>query len=211
MTERPILFSGAMMRAILDGRKTQTRRVVRNVGRDNCVPEKKARSAFNVVVHVKDAAHLSPYGVAGDRLWVREAFAVGRPARSDGLGFVDWGGALVPRHAACTKIVYRATSDYGPFSPDWRPSIHMPRWASRLTLEITGVHTERLQEIIGSDVEAEGVEFPNGTGVTPKEILDRWQPFRTLWDGINAGRGFGWDKNPWVFVLTFKRLETTAP
>ena len=146
--ERPIIFSGPMIRAILEGRKTQTRRIVK----PNCLSK------------------LSPYGRTGDRLWVRETWG----HNPEGPGYV-----------------YRSDGDFDmKFHGDrWRPSIHMPRWASRITLEVTGVRVERLQDINEEDALAEGVEHA----------------FRSLWESIN-GPG-SWDANPWVWVVEFRRVS----
>jgi hypothetical protein len=167
MKERPILFSGAMVRAILDGRKSQTR--------------------MNF--------HRCPYGAVGDRLWVRETWAASLDSDGD----------------MCKPFLYRATYDeavYGQLKASfsdrateiwdvvgntgWRPSIHMPRWASRLTLEVTGVRVERVQDISEADAKAEGVKSA--------------AEFCALWDEINGARGYGWDANPWVWVVEFKRV-----
>ena len=164
MKERPILFSGPMVRAILARKKTQTRRVV------------KAHKW-------SDAKHAGvdfpcPYGADGDRLWVREKFCM----------------------AADGHVHYAATDQaLGP----WKPSIHMPRWASRITLEITGVSVEQLQDISEGDAEAEGT-----TPYTAPAEMPAYKPaFADLWDSINAKRGYGWDANCWVWVLTFNLIS----
>ena len=176
MSERPILFSGPMVRALLDGRKTQTRRVVK--------PQPDAAlgdlpgAAWNAgFVNVS-----CPYGAPGDTLWARET----------------WG----PFEGG---FIYRA--DEGPnVKPDdgrWHPSIHMPRWASRLTLHIKSVRVERLQEISEADALAEGC-----TAKLAEEapaLDEARQDFRELWESIN-GPG-SWDANPWVWVVEFKRVQ----
>lgn len=185
MRERPILFSGPMVRAILDGRKTQTRRVVKKVGRDNCLPDRRVKSAFGAVVHVKDAAELCPYGQPGDRLWVRETWQ-----RKSG------GEQMARYRADFDGMLDRALRE----SFTWKPSIHMPRWASRISLEITAVRAERLQACSEDDAVAEGQARHN----KPPESVSTVEMFAGSWDKLNAERGFGWAENPWVWVLTFK-------
>lgn len=213
MTDKPILFSGPMVRAILDGRKTQTRRVVKG----------------NPYI-----AKPLPYA-PGDRLWCRETWATHPCAKNavspKGHGH-QWGSPI-----------YRATfgAELDPkcegFSP-WASSIHMPRWASRLTLVVTEVRVRRLQEISREDAIAEGIfeAFTVGDarreglawGEVPADAandamyyiadydpalaedadraitLDPRVAFRSFWDSIYAKRGYGWDKDPWVVALTFE-------
>ncbi len=186
MRERPILFSGPMVRAILDGRKTQTRRVVKGVSNANCIPVRGATVRRGTITHVLDAARYCPYGKPGDRLWVRETWAYAPAAV---YAKVDRDG----------PFVYAADGDgYGrTLSGQWTPSIHMPRWASRLTLEVTSVRVERLQGISYDDMRAEGMAVAHP--------LDPTEVFRETWDSLNATRGFGWDANPWVWVIEFRR------
>ena len=187
MTERPIIFSGDMVRAILDGRKTQTRRVMK--------PQPSPADVF-VGDH---GLGMGPqfrcsYGQPGEHLWVRETMrGEYSPARNryrvayrDG-GQTTWGNADAEWCGAQDWYTIAGTSRQ---ATRWKPSIHMPRWASRLTLEITEVRVQRVQEISEEDAVAEGVDI--------------WADFRPLWDSINAKRGFGWDANPWVWALTFK-------
>ncbi|TXH90322.1 MAG: hypothetical protein E6Q78_05105 [Rhodoferax sp.] len=177
MKEHPILFSAPMVRAILAGTKTQTRRVVKPT------PEWIGKSgvlSFNGRVGLPHA--ICPYGQPGDRLWVREAWNGYGPFK-DGMHYY-----------------YRAT-DQNPDSTKWKPSIHMPRAASRITLEITGVRVERLQDISEADAKAEGYkEFPGSVNQ-----MDPVTWYQALWEQIN-GPG-AWDANPWVWVVKFKRLE----
>lgn len=197
--ERPILFSGPMVRAILDGRKTQTRRVVKGLPFDmdsvGCIPESGGLFHF---WHFATDTHIDkrcPYGgihYPWDRLWVREAFHYVRDSESKAL--IEYG--------------YRATGDYP--GAVWAPSIHMPRAASRITLEITNVRVERLGDISEEDAKAEGVE-------PSRNIWDPANPdtrpfdsyrmgFADLWDKIN-GKNCPWDSNPWVWVITFSKLS----
>jgi len=183
MKEHPIIFNTETVKAILDGRKTQTRRVIKP---QPLLEYKGLKMQF----HRK-----CPYGQVGDRLWVRETWAVAPTLNttkpSDLLKKYD----IIP-------ITYRATypneSHYM-----WRPSIFMPRWASRITLEIIGVRVEQLQEITDEDALAEGVYGDE----TPYDQATPSMCFEALWDSLNAKRGYGWDKNPWVWVLEFKKVD----
>lgn len=142
----------------------------------------------------------------GDLLWVRETW---KPHSI----FADRPPRDVP---ARTRVFYRADETYAPSNTPWVPPIHMPRWASRLTLEVTGVKVERVQDLREADCIAEGAEVVSWVGGLgslngPMVATDRdhvtqtprcW--FRELWDSINAKRGFGWEVNPWVVAVTFK-------
>ena len=191
MRERPILFSAPMVRAILDGRKTVTRRIV------------KARDLEWMDVHQglrePDNAERCPYGQpGGDCLYVRETWAA--PHAYDHLP-----PRLIPQDA---RIHYAATEDRGGLL--WRPSIHMPRWASRITLEITSVRVELLQQIDIADAQAEGVS-DTGAFILDGEGNEQGGPiaeYAVLWDQIN-GDG-SWESNPWVWVIEFKRVEGGA-
>lgn len=209
-----MIFNAEMVRAILDGRKTQTRRPVKGVRPDNCLPIHPATATRSGVhTHVMDAPKhgLCPFGVVGDRLWVRETWAT--LGNEDGHP-VDANGNLCSREDA--QRIYRASAiqnpgNYGLWtSPDgfdfegsWTPSIHMPRWASRITLEITAVRVERLNNISECDAKAEG-------GPTKCTLIgDRYFPgFRSLWKSIYGEES--WAANPWVWVIKFKRVEGGA-
>ncbi len=189
MKERPILFSAPMVRAILAGTKTQTRRVVKPVGDDDGFVLQdygdgwwpyRSDDGESTMKNGMEIPHACPYGQPGDRLWVREAWA------------------------DCDKLVrYYATDDVHPLRKK-RPSIHMPRWASRITLEITSVQVEHLQDISVADCIAEGI--PRGGPENPDNIERR--EYQTLWESIN-GAG-SWNANPWVWVVAFKRMEGSA-
>lgn len=208
--ERPILFSAPMVRAILDGRKTVTRRVVT---RRVWEPEEKrhviARPFMNYTVGLIEQDIPCPYGAPGDRLWVRETWAPF--VRGDGGdGWVELltyraDDAEVPIPAGKSEWWRHQTKD-GDYR--WRPSIHMPRWAARITLEVTEVSVERLQEITREDAIAEGCpgwgQFDHHTLEYDCEYPE--EEFRSLWDSINAARGYGWDANPWVWRIAFRRL-----
>jgi len=212
--ERPILFSGEMVRAILDGRKTQTRRVV--------TPQPSANTAYVIAgedgvralcisalgngeyAGGSDPWRRCPYGAPGDRLWVKETFWT----QHHGPPLV-W--EQQPLHYAADVEDPRQVEDYAK-----RPSIFMPRWASRITLEITEVRVERVQEISAEDVAAEGVEIPRlepdrgTTWYEGKEDDLARHPFSLLWDSINAKRGYSWETNPWVWAVTFRVLEVAG-
>lgn len=199
MKEHPILFSGEMVRAILDGRKTQTRRVVKNPGR------------LDGLMLKGEEAEWCPYGQPGDRLWVKETFVV------DSLAGVVRGSVKTRQSDWC--VHYRARNHpviTRSFDGKWRSSIHLPRWASRLMLEVAAVRVERVQEISEQDIAAEGIDevvvpgirwagpshpVPLDTEITKRE---RWM---YVWDSINAKRGFGLETNPWVWVVEFKVIE----
>ena len=253
MKERPILFSGPMVKAILEGIKTQTRRVV--------VPQPEkwidryaisssplhwipsgiflsdpsgvlGRGKLEVRQNVMPVK--CPYGQVGDRLWVRESFTAllvpekicgaehcaRGPVLADATRFMAWhDGTPDPRNGWV-------------FAEKRVPSIYMPRWASRITLEITKIRVERLQEITGPDAIEEGVQYPvepskdfPGKGAVLWNISDKFSPlkyiadkdkgdhhqilrahFAAFWDTLNFKRGYGWKKNPWVWVVSFKQI-----
>ncbi len=198
MKERPILMLAPMVRAILDGRKTQTRRVVKPQPHYRDVAGAFASWVFKDGLLYPNAKPeviaMCPHGRPGDRLWVRETWAHGIHA-------------LNAKHDEDGPFVYAATDGtQGRLSDKWKPSIFMPRWASRITLELTGVRVERLQEISESDAKAEGCE----PAIAGQDADGPIKTYRTgyvyLWNAINEDRGFGWLTNPWVWVLEFKRV-----
>ena len=193
MKERPIIFSGEMVRAILDGRKAMTRRVIKYYQFD--FRQAPATSTE------------CPYGQPGDRLWVRET----------------WSGPLYPQG---DRIFYKANGvedDSGErdgwwfdipgkkgeeefipnFKANWKSPLFMPRWASRILLEITAVRVERIKDIAGKDIEAEGIPVD----FTISGAFSALHKFHELWDSLNAKRGYGWDANPWVWVISFRRIQ----
>lgn len=194
MKERPILFSGAMVRAILSGRKTQTRRVVKpsfDVARVTygCIGGQGFGFIFgNKVVRC-------PYGEPGDRLWVKETHCLVR-----GYSLVKW--------------IYRADGLGLPSGEKWKPSIFMRREASRISLEIVSVRVERLQDIKEADAVAEGIHrfevnecvyfHSRPTAPTEEHFNSAVMAYRDLWESIN-GTG-SWAANPWVWVVEFKKL-----
>ena len=203
MTERPIIFSAPMVRAILDGRKTQTRRVLK--------PQPvQAAGPFSDVLIGGDR---HPYRV-GDTLWVREACrAEELPDGRDGVRYEAdqaWREIEPTREAADEWLTLL---HYGKRRGVRVPSIHMPRWASRITLRVTGVRVERLHDISEQDAIAEGVLVGQLPGCFHSGIgrLDvEWRStathaFEHLWESIN-GPG-AWDANPWVAAISFERLH----
>ena len=198
MTERPILFSAPMVRAILAGTKTQTRRVLKGVqpwGVSNGKPEWA----------IAGSEPMCPYGQPGDRLWVRETHAPQPDCWGSWERWTRGAGGPGP-------VIHYKASDERAWVDRWRPSIHMPRWASRITLEITSVRVERLQAIGQEDARAEGVHR-NVDGLwsggvwkhlaQPNRYSDPCNAFCDLWASINGGES--WDTNPWVWVVEFKR------
>jgi len=212
MKERPIIFSAPMVRAILAGAKTQTRRVVKPAGWD---PASAEYGKARIGVHPNAPKmglqayfhHLEsdtwhgvgcPYGKHGDRLWVREAWdfiAEGDPGTPSCAGIRYWADAgyqLRTPPSTYNPLLYR----------EWRvrPPIHMPRWASRITLEVTGVRVERLQKISEADAIAEGVTAGKYRGL--ERAVAR--TYSDLWEQMHGPNS--WAANPWVWVVEFKRL-----
>lgn len=195
MKERPILFSGGMVRAILDGSKTQTRRVVKHSGDMEFDPQDPRYGPY---LHPyvagdamgEDAKVPCPYGTPGDRLWVRETWAVQH----------EYDAAAPSEIGASARWHYAATEDLGGLRK--RPSIFLPRRGSRILLEITDVRVQRLQEISEEDARLEGA-----IGALNDSIGDNWcarEAFAALWESIH-GSG-SWDTNPWAWAITFRRI-----
>ena len=208
MKERPILFSGPMVRAILSGNKTQTRRILKpqpcelpdfNIGGLSINIHGSVYGAFSPDCPRKTC----PYGQPGDRLWVRETWA--------------------PLAVSSKGAYYRADIE-NPKRGGWKPSIHMPRWASRITLEVTGARVERLQDISRGDAIAEGVDWKRcptyqsiesfteqrlaqklGMACFPVLTIDYIGGYKRLWESIN-GPG-SWNENPWVWVVEFRKVD----
>ena len=186
-----------MVRAILDGRKTQTRRVVRGQLPNNRVEVKHGGKW--VQMHVTDARLECPYGLPGDLLWVRETF-VGPLWPEDEEWPEDGYTPKYCRYAADGGGCPEYENLNGDIRSAWTPSIHMPRWASRITLEITGVRVERLQDISESDALEEGITYND----IPNNGLDTMRArtwFRGLWSSIYGEES--WHANPWVWVIEF--------
>jgi len=251
MKERPIIFNSDQVRAILDGRKTQTRRVVpewqlpsETEGPHDQYPNHKFMSlgqrdrkyGFGLFgateeqcmeEHNKYGGTYCPYGSVGDQLWVRETW---QGPLFDPSEWEDY-QADPEKFKKPEYCHYRASGDSCEFvdmlTEDtvcrWRPSIHMPRWASRIQLEITGVRVERLQDISEQDAIAEGLRFHHiyneWGGVEPHPAITKHVPqwrwyenpitaFQNLWDSMNGkNKTKCWNANPWVWVIEFKRVE----
>jgi hypothetical protein len=231
MKERPIIMGAESVRAILEGRKTQTRRVVK--------PQPKFIGAPNVPFKTDDANPRGiidcPYGKVGDRLWVRENWGVVSHTFDENENICDW----KPNRPATPiqelkfgtgyydgHVIYEADGGFEwnagddcsiETKSDWKSSMFMPRSASRITLEITDIRVERVQDITAKDATAEGVgrlfeidvAFDGKFTDIPFNMEEGLavHQFARLWDSINAKRGYPWDKNPWVWVLTFKVVQ----
>lgn len=197
MKERPILFSGPMVRAILAGTKTQTRRVVKERHIDAAPP-------VHFFQYLRENC---PYGQPGDRLWVRESWRT--VAEADNTAPRDLNAAY--------RYWYEADAPHQIGFGKLRPSIHMPRAASRILLEITAVRVERLHNISEADAQADGVERvvvgsgwrrycdPDSEEVGVPPCGDARRSFRSLWKYINGAES--WNANPWVWVVEFKRVR----
>lgn len=203
--ERPILFSGPMVRAILEGRKTETRRIVRtgsyphagiawwepavepgNEGRWS------AKDGLGGIFHIP-----CPYGQPGDLLWARETWAE------------FYASSRGDRHEA--GVCYAADGGVRRDGQHaWRPSIHMPRWASRLTLRVLDVRVERLQEITAKGVCAEGIELIDMPRAPIASAFGTLGRFARAWDAINGKRA-AWESNPWVWVIRFEVAAEARP
>jgi hypothetical protein len=246
--ERPILFSAPMVRAILDGRKTQTRRIVAEVPRGQLI-SLASRSCHRRVSNGRDdergwkampsfSGVRCAYGEPGDRLWVRETWRTMEDPDTlvDGIRFLA-DGAFVPiANTTEAADAWMAAHRNGKHGVSFRPSIHMPRWASRITLEVTGVRVERLQSISEEDARAEGLSVisseswtaydpdtesypsffvrPDETdGIDPTSVrhhvrkTSAVEQYRVLWNGLNAERA-PWSSNPFVWVVSFKRVQS---
>lgn len=208
MKERPILFSGEMVKAIIDGRKTQTRRVVSRLAGFGPITEfqssttkgydwqfRDKRGCWNDISHER-LLECCPYGKPGDGLWVKETW---------------WCDAPEPVPHDHPLMFYRANQTGTTKGMKWTSSRFMPRWASRISLLVKDVRVERLQDISESDCEAEGVERLCERFVTPGSVPISYTeiPFRDyfelLWDSINAKK-HPWSENPWVWVVEFEQI-----
>lgn len=202
MKERGMIFNAEMVRALLNGSKTQTRRPIKwRQTRSTEIGEREDGSKWPWSEDVERACdywHPCPFGDVGDRIWVRETWAR--------YNIVQQGH----------DMAYRATTpEDWPEEGRWRPSIHMPRWASRILLEITDVRVDRLNSISEEDATAEGItlagnllpDYP-GSYLTPKgDFATAQVAFQRLWESIYGEEN--WQANPWVWVIEFKRVEAT--
>lgn len=222
MKELPILFSAPMVRAILSGQKTQTRRLVKPQPTEfglkwvtDCEGDFATWQDSGLLIdeYSDDGGpcqRACPYGKPGDRLWVRETWAKNEGSAGGCCYRADHGGACAyEAHDLGKGLVTHKVSK-------WKPSIHMPRWASRITLEITGVRVERLQDISEADAIAEGC-FKNHNGYYwggphpeygTKQMATPVSAFRDLWESINSTGS--WESNPWVWAVEFKRIQPLA-
>lgn len=217
--ETPIIFSAPMVRSLLAGTKLQTRRAIKPVGNDEgfVIVERDDKTLWpwrsddgeSMLTTIGGFTHeipmSCPYGRAGDRLWVREKWSADPPI-DDSWASTEWNGCgrkvrEIPERFHHPRFCnYAADWLHEPIR--WTPSIHMPRWASRILLEIVSVRVERLQDISEADAEAEGCEpfrRPTHPSIGPFAA-----GYSALWDSIN-GPG-SWAANPWVWCLTFKRV-----
>ena len=193
MKERPIIMTGESVRAILDRRKTQTRRVIKFTyptdwigsvnpdGKDGWIAwgPTQVPDDYSRKMYPNGGGFKCPYGVPGDRLWVREKFKIGQ-GRS---------------------IVYFDTPSRWAEGMSWKRSIFMPRWASRITLEVVSVRVERLQEISHEDALSEGLICYH------ENYQCALEEYPHLWDILNAKRGYPWSSNPWVWVVEFRKVK----
>ena len=223
--ERPILFNAEMVQAILSGRKTQTRRIMKVQPSEHFHPQ-TIHGAMDFTAHWytpgvidkdgylqparkdvfgvadEDEGYTCPLGAVGDQLWVRECFRVHSLA-TDVATLVY---RASERHSWTEQTRRVPVSDCNkPLSPEkWTPSLHMPRWASRINLLITGVRVERLQDISEQDARAEGCAYGKGNGEIDLAVRPE-NHFPTLWASIYGADG--WQANPWVWVIEFERME----
>lgn len=241
MRERPIIFNADMVRAVLDGRKTQTRRIIKVQPESNQlgllrITDSTKRNDIGKYHwaesnatgnHARSKLFACPFGAVGDHLWVKETWSVVSHAFDDDGLMIDYvpdrpaiavhekpfGNGYYSGHA-----IYAADGGFTWGDDDgcvdgrscWKPSIHMPRWASRITLEITGVSVERLWDITEDDAKAEGctfeaLRFKPGTREVEEMGHTAVYQFGGLWQSIYGDDS--WQANPWVWVIEFKRVE----
>ena len=199
-----MIFNGEMVRAILDGRKTQTRRIMTpqpagDIAR-GVFPNPDALGWISSLKHKYGGttAHFCPFGQPGDRIWVRETFRV--HSRATDVATLVYKASERQSWTEQTHRVPVSVCDKPAVIEKWTPSIHMPRWASRITLEITAVRVERLNDINDRDARAEGV--------TPDPIFPPRYIFAELWRSVYGDENPKcWQKNPWVWVIEFRRIE----
>jgi hypothetical protein len=223
MKERSIRFFGEQIRAIIDGKKTQERRIIKMVHRKDCpwkrddndrepyewVETGDENSGHDYSSPCRCIIHNCPYGEAGDMLWVKESFQIGHLKHEKSKEFTL---LCATGDSDRDGTIFYAADDITR-APTWRPSIHMPRWASRITLKIESICVERLHDISEEDAQAEGL-LPI-TGNPPRIVCNTpidmnptaRELYKISWDGGNAKRGFDWDSNPYVWVIKFKRVQ----
>lgn len=213
---RGIIFKGEMVRAILEGRKSQTRLAVKPQPNQDQIDDwlfnhgKIKRTGLEILNSLFEDSIECPYGQPGDQLWVRETWALTG-------GFADViASELDGDTMSDENIKYRADQDsYDDVVQSWRPSVHMQKWASRINLEITNVRIECLQDISDDDARSEGISKFECIGLDqriegPQDRTQRTHPhvvaFASFWDSSNFYRGHGWIKNPHVWVVEFKKI-----
>ena len=228
MKERPILFKGAMVRAILSGHKTQTRRVVKpqpQISEHGYLAGEWLGKPFLscgeplLLPTLEDMPLECPYGQVGDLLYVRETFCYVHPDEWHGHVATCPSAEKWPGHPEDWEMGSR---NFGiAFAADgdgesqligenvrWRPSIHMPKWASRLWLRVVDVQVERLQDISSEDALAEGIRpIADRKYTSGDDAADNSSRFQWLWNRINTERGYSWESNPFVWVVEFERVE----
>ncbi|EDW0465901.1 hypothetical protein JS41_000577 [Salmonella enterica subsp. enterica serovar Victoria] len=217
MKERGMIFNGEMVRAILDGRKTQTRRIMKlqpeilGSGLRYITESRKQNEVGKYFWCISDALGMRarsavfacPFGDVGDRIWVRETYRV--HSRATDVATLVYRASVRNSWTEQTHRVPVAVCNKPATPEKWTPSIHMPRWASRILLEITDVRVERLRDLSEEDAKSEGIT-PSAGGVLPG-----WGyriNFRDLWMDIYGTDN--WEANPWVWVIEFKRVEGGA-
>lgn len=199
MKERPIAFNDEMVRAILGGYKTQTRRVIKSQPDDMTCQVMHFTDGYRFTTETK--YFKCPYGVLGDKLWVRETFRY----------YNRYSECACYDYCCCPSdktILYRAASDH---EAKWKPPMHMPRNASRIDLLIKNIRVERIKDISEKDAKAEGV-VPSAYESVDKygkyySELSHVLSFARLWNSIYAKRGHGWNSNPWVWVVEFEIIQ----
>ena len=189
---KPIIFSTPMVQAILDGKKTQTRRVIKI---DDTPENWKISIAGTSIVRAEPYDVKLPRYAAGDILWVRETWSIHECVKCQ---------AGIPALGGECKCEYVYRTNYGATDFRWKPSIHMPKEAARIFLKVTDVRVERLQDITEEDAIAEGMSKTLVDGVV---FISAKGNFHVLWDSLNIKRGYGWDTNPWVWVIEFERIN----
>lgn len=198
-----MIFNAEMVRALLDGRKTQTRRPIKwKQTRFTEIGEREDGSKWpwsEDAEHACDFWHPCPFGAVGDRIWVREAFRV--HSRATDVATLVYKASERNSWTEQTRRVPVAVCNKPATPEKWTPSLHMPRWASRILLEITDVRVERLRSMSQDDARAEGVIAASGP-------MEAGLAFRELWDSIYGEES--WKANPWVWVIEFKRVEGGA-